>query len=96
MYACNFVTRTVTADFIINPKEKNGPKYLVEGGTRIMTYPQTVHMDPSIFEDPDTFQYDRFLDPTKKGLNGKPISTYFRPFGGGSHLCPGKFGLAPL
>jgi len=90
MYQNFFATRNVTGDFILNPKEKNGPKYLIEKGTRIMAYPQTVHMDPKIFEDPGTFQFDRFLDPTKKALNGKPLSSFLKPFGGGAHLCPGR------
>lgn len=90
VYQSFFATRNVTGDFILNPKEKDGPKYLIEKGTRIMAYPQTVHMDPTIFEDPCTFQYDRFLDPNKKALNGKLLSTYLRPFGGGAHLCPGR------
>ncbi|KAL3940513.1 MAG: hypothetical protein SGBAC_004964 [Bacillariaceae sp.] len=90
MYQCTFNVRSVAGDFILNPKEKDGPKYLIEKGTRMMGYTATAHMDPSIFENPETFQYDRFLDPTKKALNGKRLSSYWRPFGGGAHLCPGR------
>ncbi|CAJ1931147.1 unnamed protein product [Cylindrotheca closterium] len=90
MYQSAFIVRSVTGDFVLNPKESSGPKYLIEKGTRIMAYSATAHMHPSIFENPETFQYDRFLDPTKKALNGKRLLSYFRPFGGGMHLCPGR------
>ncbi|CAJ1931145.1 unnamed protein product [Cylindrotheca closterium] len=90
MYQASFSVRNVTGDFILNPKEKNGPKYLIEKGTCIMAYTATAHMHPSIFENPETFQYDRFLDPTKTALNGKRLLNYWRPFGGGAHLCSGR------
>ena len=90
MYQSFFATRNVTGDFILNPKEKNGPQYLIEKGTRIMAYPQTVHMDPAIFQDPTEFRFDRFLHPTEKAPDGKLLSSYLRPFGGGAHLCPGR------
>ena len=90
MYQSFFATRDVIDDFILNPKSKSGPKYLIEQGSRIMAYPATVHNDPEIFERPDVFKYDRFVDPSAKAKNGKLLNTQLRPFGGGAHLCPGR------
>jgi len=88
IYQSFFVTRDVNEDFIVNPK--GSPKFLLEKGSRIMAYPQTVHMDPEIFEDPEVFKYDRFLDEKELSKNGKLLINQLRPFGGGAHLCPGR------
>lgn len=48
-----------------------------------------MHYDPELFDDPETCQYDRFLDPTAKTRKGTFRSSHLRPFGGGgAHLCP--------
>ncbi|MQL83113.1 hypothetical protein Taro_015600 [Colocasia esculenta] len=43
-----------------------------------------VHMDPSLFEDPEQFNPWRWKDPS-----GIKKSNNFMAFGGGSRLCPG-------
>ena len=55
-----------------------------------MAFPNSMHMDPSIFDHPETFQYDQFLDAEAKSKNGCTLSYYLRPFGGGQHHCPGR------
>lgn len=56
-----------------------------------MSFPNTLHFDPDIFQDPETFQYDRFIDHTAKAKNGKSLhSSHSRPFGGGIHLRPDR------
>jgi cytochrome P450 len=90
MYQALFVTRQAVEDFCLNPKETKGPKYMVEKGTTIMVLPNSMHMDPEIFENPETFQYDRFLDPQATSKKGTKLSSHLRPFGGGVHLCPGR------
>lgn len=40
-----------------------------------------VHLDPSVFPDPDAFRPERFLEPTPEYS--------FMPFGGGAHRCLG-------
>lgn len=90
MYQTLFVSRKVTQDFIINPKDSKRPKYMVEKGTLIFSFPSTMHYDPELFDDPETFQYDRFLDPAAKTKKGTLRSSHLRPFGGGVHLCPGR------
>lgn len=90
MYQALFVTRQAVEDFCLNPKETEGPKYMIEKGTMIMVFPNLMHMDPEIFDIPETFQYDRFLDPDALTKQGTRLSTHLRPFGGGVHMCPGR------
>lgn len=86
-----FNTRVVTEDFLINPKETKKVKYMIEKGTRIMASPQAMHYDPSIFDEPETYIYDRFANPNAKSKTGNtPLSSHVRAFGGGAHLCPGR------
>jgi len=60
-----------------------------------LTCPTLVHHDADIYDDPETFQWDRFLrNPegtssivSKSGLKiNKPLDA----FGGGPSLCPGR------
>ena len=90
MYQALFFTRETVEDFCLNPKETEGPKYMIEKGTRIMAFPNSMHMDPEIFDNPETFQYDRFLDPDAVTKQGTKLSNHLRPFGGGAHMCPGR------
>ncbi|XP_072267256.1 cytochrome P450 7A1 [Pyxicephalus adspersus] len=58
-------------------------------------YPQTVHLDPQIYDDPLTFKYDRYLDENGKEktnffLKGKKLKYYYMPFGSGKTKCPGR------
>ena len=47
-----------------------------------MAFQSTLHHNSEIFDEPETFHYDRFiLKNTEKDI---------RPFGGGSRLCPGR------
>ncbi len=90
MYQALFVTRQAVEDFCLNPKETTGPKYMIEKGTLIMALPNLMHLDPNIFEHPQTFQFDRFLDPDAVSKKGTKLSSHLRPFGGGVHMCPGR------
>ncbi len=63
---------------------------MIEKGTMIMAFPNSMHMDEEIFENPETFQYDRFLDPDALTKHGTKLSSHLRPFGGGVHMCPGR------
>jgi cytochrome P450 len=50
------------------------------------------HYDGEIFQDPEVFKWDRFLDmgdPIKDGKQAK-LSASFIPFGGGLSKCPGN------
>ncbi|KAK7102395.1 cytochrome P450 7A1-like [Littorina saxatilis] len=64
----------------------NGQTYTVRKGDRVAMYPPAHHMDAEIFEDPETFKYDRFVD-TKFYKYGQELKTPLIGFGS---LCPGK------
>merc|ERR1712154_128173 len=51
----------------------------------------SLHMDETVFENPTSFQYDRFL-PNKvfTKQDGKVLSNPVRAFGGGTTMCPGR------
>lgn len=73
-------TREVTSDTVIGGKK-------LHAGSKIMMPYRAMHFDPYIFgNDATDFNPRRFMH--KKGLLK---STSYRPFGGGSHYCPGRF-----
>lgn len=59
-------------------------------GSEIFACPWTTHRDERFFEDPDTFNPERWLDGLIQRL---PLGAYF-PFSLGPRLCLGKaFGM---
>ncbi|XP_041348308.1 cytochrome P450 7A1-like [Gigantopelta aegis] len=64
----------------------NGKTYRCRQGDKAAIYPPCIHMDPEIFEDPEVFKYDRFVD-AKFYKNGKELKNPLIAFGS---LCPGK------
>ncbi|KAM6919754.1 cytochrome P450 7B1 [Lycodopsis pacificus] len=66
----------------------------VRRGDFIVLYPQTMHMDPEIYEDPQSFRVDRFLqdggEKTDFYKAGQRLRYYLMPFGSGSSRCPGR------
>jgi cytochrome P450 len=69
----------------------NNREYLLENGDLVVFPFSCVHKDPDIYENPRTFQVDRFLPQFAKGddrpkkveKNGTRIIRPFVPFGGG-------------
>ena len=88
LYHGAFTVREATDNFIFDPKKKGQPKYLIQKGTRVMAFQSTLHYNKALFEEPETFQYDRFL-PTN-GVQKQVTEQNIRPFGGGTRLCPGR------
>lgn len=78
-----FTPRTVASDF-----EFEG--HHIEAGTEVMIGQTILHFLPEYYEDPYTFNVDRFLD----GGPGR-IPQVFTPFTLGSHTCLGA-GLAEV
>lgn len=88
--------RTVTADTVI------GGRTLRAGNRLIIPYRQ-LHLNERIFgEDIRMFRPSRFLkdkttttttiaNPTPKTGGERVRMEHFRPFGGGSTICPGRF-----
>ncbi|XP_066271399.1 cytochrome P450 7A1-like [Branchiostoma lanceolatum] len=73
----------------------SGSTFKIRKGDRVALFPQIVHMDPEVYEDPETFKYDRYLDNGKEKTtfykNGKKLRHYLIPFGIGTSRCPGRF-----
>ncbi|KAJ6191026.1 hypothetical protein N7519_001047 [Penicillium mononematosum] len=57
--------------------------YFLPSGATVSTQSYSLHRDPTVFPDPDTFNPERWENPTKEM---KDISI---PFGGGSRICIG-------
>ncbi|KAK3769668.1 hypothetical protein RRG08_004920 [Elysia crispata] len=64
----------------------SGAIYNIRKGDRVAIYPPAFHYDPEIYEEPETFKYDRFVDTTFY-KNGKAIKNPVIGFGS---LCPGQ------
>ncbi|XP_066576153.1 cytochrome P450 7A1 [Amia ocellicauda] len=74
----------------------NNESYDIRKDDVIALYPQLLHFDPEIYEDPLTFKYDRYLDDngqekTSFFRNGRKLRYYYMPFGSGVTKCPGRF-----
>lgn len=55
--------------------------------------------DPQLFEDPDQFQPERFLDGQAQGSSSMEVNSSLPsfPFGAGRRMCPGdRFALNSL
>jgi len=91
-----FRHRRCKQDFTISLTVKGEKKsFDVKKDDLFLTCPKLVHLDADIYDDPETFQWDRFLrNPegtssivSKSGLKiNKPLDA----FGGGPSLCPGR------
>lgn len=78
--AASISLRYVTEPTVINNK-------LLRAGSKVIMPSRPLHLDPQIFgPNPDQFSPDRFL---KKPALAQNFG--FRPWGGGSVLCPGRF-----
>ncbi|MGH0155322.1 UNVERIFIED_CONTAM: hypothetical protein FKN15_053043 [Acipenser sinensis] len=74
----------------------NSQSYNIRKDDVIALYPQLLHFDPEIYEDPLTFKYDRYLDEngqekTAFYRKGRKLRYYYMPFGSGVTKCPGRF-----
>ncbi|KAK2822974.1 hypothetical protein Q5P01_023039 [Channa striata] len=67
----------------------------VRKGDIIALYPQSMHLDPEIYEEPQTFRFDRYVQDGKEKTDfykgGQKLKYYLMPFGSGSTMCPGRF-----
>ena len=91
MYQANVTARKVVQGFAL--ETSNGGTYWIPEGTKLMAVWSVLHMDPHVHERPEEFRYDRFVDKGKRYAfaNGEILKhDSVIPFGGGSHLCPGR------
>ncbi|XP_062336830.1 cytochrome P450 7B1 isoform X1 [Osmerus eperlanus] len=67
----------------------------VRKGDVIALYPQSMHMDPEIYQDPEVFKFDRYVEDGKEKTDfykdGQKLKYYRMPFGSGSTKCPGRY-----
>ena len=73
------ISRVATADI-----EYDG--YLIPAGWFVFIFPMLTHRSPEIYQDPDTFDPDRFAPPREEDTK-QPYSLI--GFGGGIHSCIG-------
>lgn len=73
----------------------SGESLPLEAGEDILLYPRHTHFDAAIFEAPEEFRFDRFVDEKGRSarfeLRGRRLTMPFLPFGGGMSMCPGRF-----
>ncbi|KAG9347983.1 hypothetical protein JZ751_004002 [Albula glossodonta] len=79
---------TLTLDPEINA-DISGNKVDIRKGDYICLYPQMIHMDPDIYEDPTEFKFNRYLDEngqkkTEFYKNGRKLKQFLMPFGSGA------------
>lgn len=64
-------------------------EYAIRAGDQVCLAPQLTHHDPTVFESPEQFQYDRFLDRgdgrPRFDKDGERAGFAFLPFGAGKH-----------
>uniref|UniRef100_H3CDD3 Cytochrome P450, family 7, subfamily B, polypeptide 1 n=2 Tax=Tetraodon nigroviridis TaxID=99883 RepID=H3CDD3_TETNG len=84
--------RVAQEDFSLHLKNERSVK--VRKDDIIVLYPQSLHMDPEVYEDPQMFQFDRYIqDNSGKSVffkDGQKLKYYLMPFGSGSSMCPGR------
>ncbi|XP_075995842.1 cytochrome P450 7B1 isoform X2 [Genypterus blacodes] len=70
------------------------PSVSIRKGDIIALYPQSIHMDPDIYQEPQTFRFDRFVQDSRVRTDfykdGQKLRYYLMPFGSGSSMCPGR------
>uniref|UniRef100_A0A8C8SHD8 Prostacyclin synthase n=1 Tax=Pelusios castaneus TaxID=367368 RepID=A0A8C8SHD8_9SAUR len=93
--AAPFISREVLADMQL--KMADGREFSLRKEYRLCLFPYlSPQMDSEIYEDPEKFKYDRFLnaDNTEKRdfyKGGKRLKYYNMPWGAGINTCIGKF-----
>nr|XP_015208874.1 PREDICTED: cholesterol 7-alpha-monooxygenase-like isoform X1 [Lepisosteus oculatus] len=92
--SASIMIRVATENFVLNMD--SGKNVSIRKGDRIAMFPQMIHMDPEIYENPTEFKFNRFLDENgqKKTFfykNQRKLKNFLLPFGSGVSECPGRF-----
>ncbi|KAK7203048.1 cytochrome P450 [Myxozyma melibiosi] len=66
--------------------------YQIKKGTQLLIFQNQMHWDADVYPDPMEWKGDRFLDENKEKLimHTDKWKSY-APWGGGAHMCPGRF-----
>ncbi|KAJ7411992.1 25-hydroxycholesterol 7-alpha-hydroxylase [Willisornis vidua] len=80
-------------DFVL--KLEGNQEVVLRKGDWIALYPQILHMDPEVYEDPKEYKFDRYIENGKKKTTfykaGRKLKYFLMPFGSGISMCPGRF-----
>nr|XP_020635140.1 prostacyclin synthase isoform X1 [Pogona vitticeps] len=93
--AAPFISREVLQDMLLTLPDCR--EYHLRKGDRLCLFPYvSPQMDPEIYEEPEKFKYNRFLnaDCTEKTdfyKGGRKLKYYTMPWGAGINVCIGKF-----
>ena len=65
--------------------------FKIPAHTRLLFNVFAIQRDPSVYEDPDTFNVNRFMDDRHRNVDATAtLSSYeLMPFGAGRRMCPG-------
>ncbi|XP_025905874.1 cholesterol 7-alpha-monooxygenase [Nothoprocta perdicaria] len=90
--SASMTLRVAKEDFTLHLEKEF---YNIRRDDIVALYPQLLHFDPEIYDDPLTFKYNRYLDEnggekTDFYRNGGKLKYYYMPFGTGIAKCPGR------
>ncbi|KAK7207727.1 cytochrome P450 [Myxozyma melibiosi] len=93
--ALDDTTLKVTTD-TLDLKDSSSPptttkEYRIKKGSNLLMFYNLVNWDKTLYPDPMTFKPDRFLVDDREHNITHPEWRAFSPWGGGSHICPGRF-----
>ncbi|XP_075405745.1 cytochrome P450 7B1 [Tenrec ecaudatus] len=92
LHSLSATLRCVENDFLLPVKSG---ECLLRKGDLVCIFPPAIHRDPEVFEAPEEFRYDRFVQDGRKKTaffkRGKKLNYYIMPFGSGASKCPGRF-----
>ncbi|XP_055007936.1 cytochrome P450 7A1 isoform X2 [Boleophthalmus pectinirostris] len=85
--------RVVLEDFSLRLDQTS--TWSIRKGDMITMCPHSAQLDPEIYPEPKSFQFDRYLDDGKEKLDfyksGQRLKYHLMPFGSGATMCPGRF-----
>lgn len=91
---CSFssIMRFVQEDLTLHSETQD---YCLRKGDLVAVFPPFLHLDPEVFEAPEEYRFDRFIEDGKIKTTffkrGKKLHYYLLPFGFGTTKCPGRF-----
>jgi len=85
--------RVAMEDFELT--DHKGMSFSIARGDTILPSSELVHFDEQQYPDPHSFQIDRFMSEDKNSLkkdsNGQLATNNLLTWGGGKHMCKGRF-----
>ncbi|KAJ8401265.1 hypothetical protein AAFF_G00384960 [Aldrovandia affinis] len=91
---------SVAANFRLTQEDFNlqldrGRCAKIRKGDFLVLFPMATHLDPEVYEDPEVYKFDRFVEDGKEKKDfykrGQKLKYYLMPFASGSTICPGRF-----